>query len=159
VLYTCVLWKLLGKYFSALFHLFFRFFFCVNRPDCVFREVRTVLLYVRTVILVVRTIWLIRPDVNSSSPDERVFVISTWHYIWTSLKFCPDGEPCRVKSHSPSAATFSFTPFGSFCRVVHLFCAFYAKFSSARVILAIYLHPRYVFNTLLLIFFKFLCLK
>jgi hypothetical protein len=32
MLYTCVLWKLFGKYFSALFPLFFRFF-CVKRPD------------------------------------------------------------------------------------------------------------------------------
>jgi hypothetical protein len=153
-----MLWKLLGKYFSALF-LIFLDFFCVNRLDSVFRDVRTVLLYVRKMILVVRTIRLIRPDVNSSSPDERVFAISTWHYVWTSLKLCSDGEPCRVKSHSPRAVAFSFAPFGSFCHVVHLFCAFYAKFSSARVIFAIYLHPKYVFNTLLLIYFKFLCLK
>jgi hypothetical protein len=32
VLYTCVLWKLFGKYFSALFPLLF-IFFCVKRPD------------------------------------------------------------------------------------------------------------------------------
>jgi hypothetical protein len=134
-------------------------FFFVNCPDGVFRDVRTVLLYVRTMILVVRTIRLIRPNVNSSSPDERVFAIFTWHYVWTSLKFRSDDEPCRVKSHSPRAATFSLAPFRSFCRVVHLFCTFYAKFSSARVIFAIYLHPKYVFNTLLLIYFKFLCLK
>jgi hypothetical protein len=153
-----MLWKLLGKYFSALFPLFFNFF-CVNRSDGVFWVVRTVLLYVHIVILVVRTIRLIHPHVNSSSPDERVFAISMWHYVRMSLKFCLDGEPYRVKSHSPRAAAFSFAPFGSFCRAVHLFCAFYAKFSSARVILTIYLHPRYIFNTLLLIYFKFLCLK
>jgi hypothetical protein len=118
-----------------------------------------VLLYVRTVILAARTVRLIRPDVNSSTPDERVFAISTWYYVRTSLNFRPDGEPCRVKSHSPRAAAFSSDPFGSFCRVVHLFCVFYVKFSSARGILSIYLHPKYDFNTLLLIYFKFLCLK
>jgi hypothetical protein len=63
-----VLWKLFGKYFSALFPLFFRFF-CVKRLDGVFRDVRTV-------ALVVQTIRLIRQDVNSSSPDEHVFAIS-----------------------------------------------------------------------------------
>jgi len=32
VLYTCVLWKLFGKYFFAIFPLFFRFV-CVKRSD------------------------------------------------------------------------------------------------------------------------------
>jgi hypothetical protein len=93
VLYTCVLWKLFGKYFFALFPLFFRFF-CVKRPDgdpicpdgfsgC--------------------------PDDHSSCPDEHVFETSTWHYVRTSLKFRPDGEPCRVKSHSTWRRT-SFSP-------------------------------------------------
>jgi hypothetical protein len=118
-----------------------------------------VLLYVRTVILVVRTIQLIRSDVNSCCPNERVFVISTWHYVRTSLKFRPDGEPCRVKSHSPRAATHFFAPFGSFCRLVRFPCDFYAYFSLALVIFVVSLHPRYVFNTLSLISFKFLCLK
>jgi hypothetical protein len=75
VLYTCVLWKLLAKYFPALFPFFFRFF-CVKRPDSMFRDVWTMLLCVRTVILIVQTIRLIRSDVNSSSPDECVFAIS-----------------------------------------------------------------------------------
>jgi len=73
VLYTYVLWKLLGKYFFCSF--FFQIF-CVKLPNGVFQDVRTVLLYAQTVILVVRTIWLIRPDVNSSNPDMRVFAIS-----------------------------------------------------------------------------------
>jgi len=71
-----VLWKLLGKYFVALFPLFFKFCFVCELPDGVFQDVQTVLLYVRTVILVVWTIRVIRPDVNSSSPDEHVFAIS-----------------------------------------------------------------------------------
>jgi hypothetical protein len=53
-----------------------------------------------------------------------------------------------------------FSPFfGSFCRLVRLPCDFYAYLSRARVICAVSLHPRYVFNTLLPISFKFLCLK
>jgi hypothetical protein len=100
VLYTCVLWKLFEKYFSCSFSSIFQIFF-VWSVRTVFRDVRTVLLYVRMVILVVRTIWLICPDVHSSCPDEHVFATSTRHYVRTSLKFRPDGEPCRVKSHSP----------------------------------------------------------
>jgi hypothetical protein len=73
-----------------------------------------VLLYVQTIILVVRTIRLIRPDIHSSCPDERVFGTTTWHYVWTSFKLRPDGESCRVKSLSPRASTHFFTFFGSF---------------------------------------------
>jgi hypothetical protein len=142
-----ITWEIFFCSFSSLFKIFF----CVKCTDGVFRDVLTVLLYVRTVILVVQPIRLIHPDVNSSNPEERVFAISTWHYVRTSFKFRPNGEPCRVKSHSPRAATLSFAPFGSFCCVVHLFSAFYVKFSSARVIFAIFLHPGYVFNTLSLI--------
>jgi hypothetical protein len=120
-----MLWKLFGKYFSALFPLL-HIFFCVKRPEGVFRDVRTVIPYVRMVFLVVRTIRLIRPDIHSSCLDELVFVTSTWHYIRTSFKFRPDGEPYRVKSHSPLAAAHIFAPFGSFCRLVHCLYAFYA---------------------------------
>jgi hypothetical protein len=99
MLYTCVLWKLLGKYFSTFFSSLFQIF-CVKLLDGVFQNVRRVLLYVRMVILVVRTIRLICLDVHSSCLD--VFVRSlTWHYVQTSLKFRSDGEPCKVKSHSP----------------------------------------------------------
>jgi hypothetical protein len=126
VLYTCVLWKLLGKYFSALFPLFFRFFV---------GSVRTVFLYVQKVILVVRTIRLIRLDVNSSCLDERVFAISIWHDVRTSLKFHLDGESCRVKSLSPRAAAHFFTSFGSFLSS----CAFFLCF--LREILKCKCHP------------------
>jgi len=107
----------------------------------------------------VRTIRLIRPDVHSSCPDKRVFATSTWHYVRTSFKFRPDGEPCRVKSHSPCATAHFFALFGSFCCLVRFPCDFYANFSHARVIFVFSLHPRYFFNTLLLISFKVLCLK
>jgi hypothetical protein len=111
----------------------------------VFRDVWTVLLYVQTVILVVRTIQLIRPDVHSSCPNERVFATFAWHYVRTSLKFCPDGEPCRVKSHSPRAAAHFFASFGSFCHLVCFPCDFYVKIYNTRVIFAVYLHSRYIF--------------
>jgi len=73
--YQCYIHACSGNYLENIFLLFFRLF-CVKRPDGVFRDVRTVLLYVRTVILVVRMIRLIRPNVNSSSPEGRVFAIS-----------------------------------------------------------------------------------
>jgi hypothetical protein len=69
----------------------------------------------------VRTIRLIRPDVYSSFPNDRVFVTSMWHYVHTSLKFHPDGEPYRVKSLSPCAATHFLA---SFC-VFLSSCAFF----------------------------------
>jgi hypothetical protein len=116
-----IIWEIFFCSFSS-----FTYFFCVKRPEGVFRDVRTVIPYVRMVFLVVRTIRLIRPDIHSSCLDELVFVTSTWHYIRTSFKFRPDGEPYRVKSHSPLAAAHIFAPFGSFCRLVHCLYAFYA---------------------------------
>jgi len=86
----------------------------VKRPDGVFRQVWTVLLYVRTVILAVRTIQLIHSDVNSSSSDERVFAISTWHYVWTSLKFVRTVNPVGLNRILPTPQP-SYSPFfGSF---------------------------------------------
>jgi len=74
VLYTCVLWKLFGKYFSALFPLFFRLF-CVKHPDgvtgCPDGSPGCL-----DGVLVVRTILLIFPDVHSSCPNKRVCAIS-----------------------------------------------------------------------------------
>jgi hypothetical protein len=75
VLYTCVLWKLFGKYFSALFS-FFQIFFCVCSVWMMCRSIWTVILYVRMVILVVQTIQLFRLDAHGSYPDGCVFVIS-----------------------------------------------------------------------------------
>jgi hypothetical protein len=81
-----------------------------------------------------------RLDCGSNCPDGKVdssgrpFSLSGWayflrsltcHYVRTSLKFCPDGEPCRVISHSPRAAAFSF------CLFVVLFvilCIFFVLF-------------------------------
>jgi hypothetical protein len=150
--------RALEMIWEIFFCSFSNFFLCEASGRC-FWDVWTVILYVRTVFLVVRTIRLIRPDVHSFCPNERVFAIFMWHYVWTPLKFRLDGEPCRVKSHSPCAAAHFFAPFGSFCRLVRVPYDFYGYFSRVRVIFAVSLHPRYIFNTLLLISFKFLCLK
>jgi hypothetical protein len=145
-----IIWEIFFCSFSSLFQIF-----CV-RVRAVFHDVRTVLLYVRTIFLVVRTIRLIRPDVNSSCPDELVFVISTSGHplssVWTV-------NPVGLNHVLPTLQPIFFTPFSSFCRLVLVPCDFYAYFSCACVIFAVSLHPRYVFNTLLLISFKFLCLK
>jgi hypothetical protein len=90
-----IIWEIFFYYFSSLFQILV----CEAFGRC-FWDVRTVILYVRTVFLVVRTIRLIRPNVHSSCLNERVFTTSTSHYVWMSLKFRPDSEPCRVKSHS-----------------------------------------------------------
>jgi hypothetical protein len=145
--YQCYIHACFGNYLGNIFLLFFLSFleFFVWSVWTVFWDVQTVILYVRTVILVVRTIRLIRSDVHSSCSDERVFATSTWHYVRTSLKFRLDGEPCRVKSHSPRAAAYFFASFGSFCRLVHFPCDFYAKVYSTHVIFAVYLHSRYIY--------------
>jgi hypothetical protein len=92
-----------------------------------------VILYVRTVFLVVRTIWLIRPDVHSSCPDEHVFATSMWHYVRTSLKFRSDGEPCRVKSHSPWRHTSFFPLLLCFFVVLCVFLVLFMRISLVHV--------------------------
>jgi hypothetical protein len=123
VLYTCVLWKLFLEIVfysvSSLFQIF-----CVKRTndvlgrpdddsDC------------PDGISDVQTKRLIRPDVYSSCSDDRVFVTSTWHYVQKSLKFRPDGEPCRVKSLSPHAQLTFWPPFVFVCRLVRFSSTFY----------------------------------
>jgi hypothetical protein len=77
-LYTCVFWKLFGKYFSALFPLFFFRFFCVKRIDGIMGcpNGSHGCLDIFFFFQLIRMIRLIRPDVNSSCPDGRVFEIS-----------------------------------------------------------------------------------
>jgi hypothetical protein len=144
VFYTCVLWKLFGKYFSTLFPLFFRFL-CMKRPngDPV---------YVRTVFLVVRTIRLIRPD-------EHVFMTSTWHYVQTSLKFRPDGEHCRVKSHSPWCRT-SFSPLLlCFFVVLCVFLVLFMRISLLHVSSLDFISSPGMYLYSFTNFLKFSCLK
>jgi hypothetical protein len=54
-------------------------------------------------------------------------------------------NPVGLYHFPPRAAAALCHFFCFFCRLVNFFCAFYAYFSSARVLFAIYLHPRYVF--------------
>jgi len=141
----------LGNIFQLFFLSFFRFF-CVKRPDGVLGHP-----YgdpeCSDGISGVWTIQLFRPDAHSSFLDDCVFTTSTWHYVRTSLKFRPDGEPCRVKSHSPRAAAHVLV---SFC-VFLLSCAFFSYFlcivltCSCR--LCILFPPQVCINTLLLFFF------
>jgi len=160
--YQCFIHACSGNYLGNIYLLFFLFFFfffflfvlCEASGRC-FWDVWTVILYVRTVFLVVRTIWLIRPDVYSSCPDERVFATSTWHYVQTSLKFRPNGEPCRVKSHSPRAAVHFFASFCVFCRLELFMRSSHVHVSSLHFISSpgMYLYSSTNF------FFKFSCLK
>jgi len=75
--------------------------------------------------------WLIHPDGYSSCPDDHFFATSTWHYVWTSLKFRPDGEPYRVISLSPRATAHFLA---SFCVFFVVLCIFLILFMhSSRV--------------------------
>jgi hypothetical protein len=119
------------------------------------------ILYVRTVFLVVRTIRLICPNVHSSCPDDNVFATSTWHYVRTSLKFRPDGEPYRVKSLSPRAAAHFLASFCVFIFVI--LCVFFSYIlcivltCTCRLWI---LSPSQVYScTLLLIYFKLSMIK
>jgi hypothetical protein len=64
-------------------------------------------------------------------------------------------NPIRLNRILPAPQPIFSPLFGSFCRLMHFPCDFYAYFSRARVIFAVSLHPRYVFNTLLLISLSF----
>jgi hypothetical protein len=103
--------------------------------------------------LFIRFLCLKRPDVHSSCLDERVFETSTWHYVWTSLKFHPDGKPCKVKLYSPLPRT-SFSPlllcFLSSCAFS---LCFLCVFLSCTCRLWILSPPQVCIYTLLLIFF------
>jgi len=147
-------WKIYCCSFSSLFSDF-----CVKRPNSVFRDVWTVILFVRTVILVVRRYgWFVRTLLVLVW--TAVFLRSlTWHHVWTSLMFRPEGEPCRVKSHSPYAARHFLL---SCCDFLS-FCAFSLWF--VCIILTCTCHicslsPPQVYScTLLLFILSFLCLK
>jgi hypothetical protein len=121
----------LGNIFSALSPLFI-IFFCVKHPDGVLGRPDGDTDCPDS-ISGVRTIRLIRSDAHSSCPDDRVFATSTWHYVWTSLKFRPDGEPCRVKSHSPRAAAHFLVSFLCFFVVLCVFLVLFMHSSHVLV--------------------------
>jgi hypothetical protein len=124
-------------FFCFFFFSFFQIF-CVKRQDGVFWNVKMVLLFVWTVVLAVRTVRLICLDIHSSCPDGHFLQSPTWHSVRTV-------NPVGLNRILPSVTRHFLLSFGSFCRLVHFFCTFYAYFLSARVIFAIYLHPMYVF--------------
>jgi hypothetical protein len=83
-------------------------------------------------VLAVRTVGLIHPD-------ERVCAISYVALRRTSLTFRPDGEPCRVKSHSPwchtSLSLFSLFLFVVLCFFLVIFmCISHVHVSSMQFI-------------------------
>jgi hypothetical protein len=77
-------------------------------------------------ILVVRTIRLIRPDVHSSCPDERVFTTSTWHNTGRHLSSVRIVNPVGLNRILPAPQPIFSLILVRFCRLVHCLCAFYA---------------------------------
>jgi len=124
--YTWVFWKLFGKYFSTFFPLFFRIF----------------VWSVQTVFLVVRTGVLVR--------------YLMWYYVWTSLKFRLDGEPCRVKSLSLYTVRlpYSFFLFLVFFIVLYVFPCFLCVLLTCTCPFYNLSPPQVWFSTLLLFSFS-----
>jgi hypothetical protein len=117
--------KILGKCFSTIFPLLFRFF-CVKRPDgapsCL--------------------------DGDSSCPDDMVYSSGCPFFLSGRVCFCDllrgissgrylssvrKVNPVGLNRILPSAARHFLLSFGSFCHLVHFVYTFYAYFSSARV--------------------------
>jgi hypothetical protein len=107
--YQCYIHACSGNYLGNIFLLFclsFSYFLCEAsiRCSCMFGQ---------WFWLSGRCGWLVRSSILLVRTS--VFVGSLmWYYIQTSLKFRPDGEPCRVKSHSPWRRT-SLSPLFLFC--------------------------------------------
>jgi glycerol uptake facilitator-like aquaporin len=155
VVYTCVFWKLSGKYFAALFPLFQIYFVWSVQTIClgtsrrfswtsghIFWLFGRYGFFVRTFLVIVWTAVFSQPF--------------TWHNVRTLLMFRPNSEPCRVKSFSPHAAALLL---GSFWLDFVVLCffslCFYAKLFSARVKSAVCSPPQvysYSFTTLFLSF-------
>jgi hypothetical protein len=121
--YTCVFWKLFEKYFSSLFPLFFRFFFCVKRSD------------------------------GKVASSGHPFSLSGLVCLCDLLCGTTSGRhlssvrmvnPVGLYRIPPRRSPSHFIFLGVFCPLVHFFLAFYVCFSRALVLFAIYLQPRYV---------------
>jgi hypothetical protein len=122
-----IIWEI---FFCFFFPLIFNFF-CVKRPDdgsgrpggkidssrCLFSLPGLACFY----------------DLLRGTTSERHL-----SSVWTV-------NPVGLYRIPPHAAAFSFRFLCPFCHLVRFFCAFHAYFSRARVIFAIYLHPRYIF--------------
>jgi len=134
-IYTCAFSKIIfGKYCSFFFLFFFFIFLCVASGlfFCLFGRCGC---FVRTFLIQVRTGVLVRS--------------LTWHYVRTALMFRPDGEPCRVKSHSPVPPTLSFHSSWFFVGLCFFVCSFHVFFSCALVLL-LFLSIQVGFSTILL---------
>jgi hypothetical protein len=127
--YQCYIHACSGNYLGNIFLLFFLpfsdFFVWSVRTVCFGTSKRCSCMSGRWFWLSERYCWFIRTSILLVR--KGMFLRSpTWHSVRTSLKFHLEGEACKVKSHSPCVVAFSFASFGSFSRVVHLFCDFYA---------------------------------
>jgi hypothetical protein len=126
-----ITWEIFFCSFSSLFQIF-----CVKRPDGA----------------------PVCPDGDSGCLDDTVdsfgrpFFLSGQACLYDLLRGTTSGchlsyvrtvNPVGLNRILPGPAHHFLLSFGSFCHLVHFFCTFYAYFSSARVIFAIYLHPRY----------------
>jgi len=136
-----VLWKLLGKYFSALFP----FFFGEASGWCVLGRLNGA---------------PVCPNGDSGCPNdtvdsfERQLLVRTSVFL-RSLHGTMSGRHLRsVRMVNPVGLNrilpvpqpfYSPFFFVRFCRPVHFLCVFYAQLSRKHVIFAVYLHPRYIF--------------
>jgi hypothetical protein len=133
MLYTCVLWKFLENIF-LLFFLSFSYFLCEASGWCV----------------------LERSNDSPGCPDDTVdssgrpFFLSKRACFCDLLRSIPSGRhlssvqtvnPVGLNRIFPGAARHFLLSFWFFLSSCAFFLYFYAYFSSARVIFAIYLHP------------------
>jgi hypothetical protein len=139
VLYTCVLWKLFGKYCSALFQILLcevsgRCFGTSERCSCMSRWLfwlsRRYGLFDRTVILLVQTSVFLWP-LRGTTSERHLSSVRTVNPVGLN-RFLLAPQP--ICSHLLI----------HFCSLVTFLCAFYAKFYSTHVIFAVYLHSSYI---------------
>jgi len=114
--YTCAFWKLFGKYFSALFPLFFRLFLCEASGRC---------------------FWLSR----RACKCDLLHVTTSGCHLSSVRTVNPLGLKCFPPA--PPNFLFHFFFFEFSLSSYTFFFAFYVCFSRALVLFAIYLHPRY----------------
>jgi hypothetical protein len=136
--------EILGKYFSTHFstNFPFSFFFQIFLCEASRRYISECL------------------DGSLGCPDDTVDSSGRPFFLSGQACFCdllrgipPERHLSSIWTVNPvglnrillGTARHFLLSFGSFCRLVHFSYTFYAYFSSARVIFAIYPHPRYVF--------------
>jgi hypothetical protein len=138
VLYTCVLWKVLGKYIAALFPLFFKFL-CEASRRCVVGRLDGD---------------LVCPDNDSGYPEDivdssrRPGFCDLLRGTTSGCHFCSIlmVNPVGLNRILPAPHVTFSSPFVTFCHLVHFPFNFYAYFLRAHVVFGFYLFPRYVFT-------------